>query len=36
MVHGFTGLTFGILLGILGNYLEKTIYRKRKAAKAVV
>lgn len=29
----FSGLTFGILLGFLGNYLEKTIYRKKKAAK---
>ena len=32
----FSGLTFGLLLGILGNYLEKTFYRKRKAAKALV
>jgi hypothetical protein len=28
----FSGLTFGLLLGFLGNYLEKTIYRKKKAA----
>jgi len=26
----FSGLTFGILLGLLGNYLEKTIYRKKR------
>jgi hypothetical protein len=28
----FSGLTFGLLLGFLGNYLEKTIYRKKKEA----
>ncbi|MFP7298659.1 hypothetical protein [Neobacillus niacini] len=26
----FSGLTFGLLFGILGNYLEKAIYRKKK------
>jgi hypothetical protein len=29
----FSGLIYGLLLGFLGNYLEKTIYRKKKAAK---
>ncbi|MEH6991192.1 hypothetical protein V7075_00590 [Neobacillus drentensis] len=29
----FSGLAFGLLLGLLGNYLEKTMYRKKKAPK---
>jgi hypothetical protein len=29
----FSGLTFGILLGLLGNCIEKTMYRKKKARK---
>jgi hypothetical protein len=32
----FSGLTFGLLLAFLGNYLEKTIYRKKKAAHELV
>lgn len=29
----FSGLTFGLIFGFLGNYLEKTIFRKMKAIK---
>jgi hypothetical protein len=29
----FSGLVFGLIFGLLGNYLEKTFYRKKKAAK---
>jgi hypothetical protein len=28
----FSGLIFGLLLGTLGNFIEKTIFRKKKAA----